>query len=250
MKVGILTSTTLTKFQKDFLIKILEDRNLSIDIALIDGRSKKSLKKKLKQNLKRGRGGYILIMGIRSLFKKKGKAIYTEELCKNYSIPFYKTAKPYSKDTTSLIKNQNIDILVLVSGFGIIKEPLLSSCPKGILSYHHGDMRKYRGMPAGFWELFNNESTMGLTVQKIAKGLDCGAPIVEKTIPILKNDTLRSLKNRALYESIDMMHDALLKIKNKSYTVENINELGKVYTLPNLRQWLQLNLKTMFRFIK
>ena len=51
-------------------------------------------------------------------------------------------------------------------------------------------MRKYRGMPPGLWELYHGEREMGITVQKLAAGLDCGVPIEEKHIPIYPNDTL------------------------------------------------------------
>ena len=67
------------------------------------------------------------------------------------------------------------DVLVLIAGFGIIGEPLLSLAPHGVLAYHHGDMRRYRGMPPAFWELFNDETEMGVTVQRLSPGLDDGA---------------------------------------------------------------------------
>lgn len=39
-----------------------------------------------------------------------------------------------------------------------------------MLSYHHGDMRRYRGQPPGFWELYNGEREIGVTVQRLAAG--------------------------------------------------------------------------------
>jgi methionyl-tRNA formyltransferase len=71
------------------------------------------------------------------------------------------------------------DLLLLIGGFGIIKAPLLDLAPQGVLSYHHGDMREYRGQPPAFWELYNGEKPNRVTVQRLSPGIDCGQPIVE-----------------------------------------------------------------------
>jgi len=160
------------------------------------------------------------------------------------------TSDPHTEKILDIIKINCLDVLVLLGGFGIIKEPLINICPKGVVSYHHGNMRKYRGMPPAFWELYNGEKEMGVTVQKIAKGIDRGNPIEEKSIQINKSDTYKNLKERALKESEDMMYKALKKIANTRYVLENINEFGQIYTLPNFRQWVILNIKLSLRRFK
>ena len=54
-----------------------------------------------------------------------------------------------------------IDVLCLIEGYGIIKRPLLEITNFGVFSYHHGDMKFYRGMLPAFWELYNGETRMG-----------------------------------------------------------------------------------------
>ena len=137
--------------------------------------------------------------------------------------------------------------MVMLGGFGIVKEPLLSLAPNGILSYHHGDMRKYRGQPVGFWELYHNEKEMGVTVQRLAAGIDKGTPIVEKTVPIEKNDNVKKLSERAILSSIDMMHEALTQIQRSDFRPATIDHFGPIYTIPNLRQYILLQLKLIFR---
>ena len=71
--------------------------------------------------------------------------------------------------------------MINISGFGrLIKKSTFEHSQAWSLSFHHGDMRKYRGQPAGFWELFNNEKEMMITVQILSEKLDAGIPIVEK----------------------------------------------------------------------
>lgn len=43
-----------------------------------------------------------------------------------------------------------------------------------ILSYHHGDPDRYRGRPAGFYELLHGECVMGQIVQILSNRLDAG----------------------------------------------------------------------------
>ena len=42
------------------------------------------------------------------------------------------------------------------------------------LSFHHGDPSKYRGRPAGFYEILNGELTSGIIVQKLSNQIDAG----------------------------------------------------------------------------
>jgi len=165
-------------------------------------------------------------------------------------IEIIETKTPYSDATINRIKKFELDALLLVGGFGIIKEVLLNTTPKGVLSYHHGNMRKYRGMPPALWELYNNENEMGVTVQVLAPGLDCGIPIEEKTIEIRKSDTLKKLQNRASEQSIDMLYKALKKLSDKEFVPEKIETFGEVYTLPNLKQWIILNVRILLKRLK
>ena len=250
MKIGILTSSSLSDFQVKTLLPILADKKFEMKVAIIDKRPKKTLKQKLLKNIKRGRGGYIFIMAIKNFYLKKKQSISTEEFCKNNEIEIIETKSPYSSRTIDKIKEYELDVLLLVGGFGIIKEVLLSVTPKGVLSYHHGNMRKYRGMPPALWELYNNEKEMGVTVQILSPGLDCGIPVEEKTIEIRKNDTLEKLKNRVYEQSIDMFYQALIKLSTEVFMPKTIKTFGKVFTLPNLKQWLILNIKVLFRILK
>jgi methionyl-tRNA formyltransferase len=229
---------------------VLNDNVFSIELAVIDDRPEETIVQKIKKNIRRGRGGYIFIMAFQKLFEKKEITISTEKFCRENRISVYKTKDIYSHEAIDKIRNYNLDVLLLTGGYGIIKEPLLSITPLGILSYHHGDMRKYRGQPPALWELYNNEKEMGITVQILTSGLDCGFPVVEKTIEIRKNDSLKKLQNRAIRESVNMMYEALKKLANQKFIPAKPESLGKAYTIPDLRQWIVFNIKILLRKLK
>ena len=247
MKIALMCGTSLDEFQQQALDPILADKTIEIVEALIDCRPKPSAKKRFVKNLKRGRGGYMLVMLVKSRFAKQRPSVNAKEFLTAKGINCIETQAPYADGSAQSMSELHPAAIVMLGGFGIVKEPLLSLAPLGILSYHHGNMRKYRGQPVGFWELYNGETEMGVTVQRLAAGIDKGTPIVEKTIPIKKGDRQDTLCNRALTESTDMMHTALLRVSQPDYQPATIDHYGPIYTLPNLRQYIALQLKLLFR---
>jgi folate-dependent phosphoribosylglycinamide formyltransferase PurN len=247
MRIGLLAGRTLSEHNLRVLQPILADRDFEVALVVVDGRPPKSTGQKVIDHLRRGRGGYVLVMAVQKCFLKPAYGMTVEEFCRANGIVCLEIASPYSAQASAQIREHNLDLLVLVNGFGIIRGTLLNVCPKGILSYHHGDMRKYRGMPPGLWELYNGETEIGITVQQIAGGLDHGIPIEEKQIPIYPNDTLGTLMARVKREDEGMLYAALKKMADPDFTPVPIQEFGKVYTLPNLRQWIVLNARITCR---
>lgn len=250
MNIIITCEKTLTAFRLKVLESLLGSKKHKILACIVDGRSNKTPLQRLRKHIKKGRGGYVLVMVFKSLFGYKKHAVSTLEFMEEKNIPVIFTDDPYSKDTIDKIKSFNSDVLILNGGFGIIKEPWLNISKRSVLSYHHGDMRKYRGQPAVFWELYNGEKEVGVTVQRVRTGLDCGKPIVEKTIHIRCCDTLNSLKKRVYDESSDMMLKAVNLLEKGNFVPEKIEKFGRVYTIPNFRQWVMLNLKIGYRLIR
>lgn len=250
MRIGLLCSSGMTDFNMEVMKPILNDSRFEIVVSLIDDRPKPSTKKRFIKNLKRGRGGYMLIMAFNKWFGKKNVFYDTYEYCSEHGIDVIKSDNPYSEVVVNEIKKCNLDVLVMLGGFGIVREPLLSVAHKGILSYHHGNMRKYRGQPVAFWELYNNEKEMGVTVQILSNGIDKGIPVQEKIIDIYPNDNVASLRNRAFSQSVDMMYNALCKMADDKYEPPKINDFGKNYTIPNLRQYVLLKMKLVSRRLK
>lgn len=246
MKVGLLAAAGLTEFRFASLGPIIEDDSYSIELAIIYNKPKKVLGQRLKRNFKR-HGLYTVVIIIKQLLARRRRIYSTKELCAASSIDILETNDPYSTEVMENIRSHKLDILLLVGSYGIVKEPLLSITPMGILSYHHGNMRKYRGRPVGFWELYNNDSEMGVTVQILEAGLDSGIPVEEKIIPIRANETLDSLTKRAYRESSALMSQALKKISNPGFVPEKIETFGKLYTLPSFGQWVLLKMKVLWR---
>jgi methionyl-tRNA formyltransferase len=93
----------------------------------------------------------------------------------------------------------SVDIAIQL-GFGVIKANALTAPEFGMLSFHHGDIRKYRGRPAGFWEYMNGEPTAGVTLQRLSESLD-GAETVDFTQVDISNASSWLEVRRCLYSA-------------------------------------------------
>ncbi|MFH0866807.1 MAG: hypothetical protein V1904_11475 [Bacteroidota bacterium] len=84
-----------------------------------------------------------------------------------------KFSEYFSTSDIERIKDYKLDFL-LRFGFNIIRGEILHCTPYGVWSYHHGDEMKYRGTPAGFWEIYKNDHVSGAILQCLTGKLDAG----------------------------------------------------------------------------
>jgi peptidoglycan/xylan/chitin deacetylase (PgdA/CDA1 family) len=79
--------------------------------------------------------------------------------------------------------------LGIVLGTRILKPATFSVPRLGCINLHKGKVPEYRGMPPGFWELYDGAQTAGVTVHFVDKGLDTGDILATRTIPIAQTET-------------------------------------------------------------
>jgi len=250
LRIGLLAGRTLRAHHLQVLQPILADGQFEVALMVVDTRPPKTTRQKVRQHLRQGCDAYILVLALQSLLTEPVRGLDAREFCRENDVELLEADSPCAPQLSDRIRAYHLDVMILLCGFGIIREPLLSVCPKGILSYHHGDMRKYRGMPPGLWELYHGEKEVGITVQKIAAGLDCGMPIEEKRLPIRPDDTVATLQARLRLEGQGMLHAALKKVADPAFTPVPLGGFGKVYTLPTLRQWVTLNARIARRRLR
>lgn len=76
----------------------------------------------------------------------------------------------------------------------ILKAALFELPRLGTLNLHKGKLPHYRGMPPAFWEFFHDESSVGCTIHKVAKGLDTGDILLENTVARQRYSTVRGMR--------------------------------------------------------
>ena len=106
-----------------------------------------------------------------------------------------KFSEHFSKQEIEAIRSHKPD-LILRFGFNIIRGEVLECATYGVWSYHHSDEQKYRGGPAGWWEIWKNDDVTGAILQRINNKLDAGI--------ILKKGWFRTVK-RSYAANVDQL---------------------------------------------
>tara|TARA_B110000977_G_scaffold123703_1_gene158602 strand:- start:15483 stop:16112 length:630 start_codon:yes stop_codon:yes gene_type:complete len=137
------------------------------------------------------------------------------EQCKLLNIPFKKLSDINSKKSLDSLKKMKSDCAISLVVDTIIKKKIITIFQKGIYSSHGGMMPYYRGNDCTYWSILNNESRVGITLQRIASGVDTGK--IVKVSNLLVNN----------YKSIDEISKDLY-YKFKLYDFANLFEKLKI----------------------
>jgi folate-dependent phosphoribosylglycinamide formyltransferase PurN len=105
------------------------------------------------------------------------------ELAEKHGVPVHYVRNYHDESSIELIKHANAD-LGIIYGTNIIKEKVFALPRLGSINLHQGWAQLYRGGPPVFWELFNDEKEVGLTVHYVAAKVDTGDIIVQDTAPL------------------------------------------------------------------
>ena len=248
LRVVLLSSRSVDPFYVRVLDHLFDSSRIAVVGACVDVSPVRSSVAKLRRDLRRGRGGYVAVKAIRRLLgRDRGAVVDAFSYFGDRRVPTFRTEDLYADETVRFICDCRPDCLVR-AGFRIIHEPILHAAPKGVLSFHHGDIRRYRGIPFGFWELYYGEAEMGVTVQVLKEKIDAGRIVREMRVPMTRTDTWRSVRQRALAGSETLMLEACLDIADEREPEDVPDEqLGTLYSEPNLRQWLELQAKVAWR---
>ncbi len=98
-------------------------------------------------------------------------------------IPIQKVENYHSAEAKKLLRASGADLGILY-GTNIIKKEVFSIPKKGSINVHQGFTPDYRGGPSIFWELFNDEKEVGVTVHFVAAKVDTGDVILQKKFPL------------------------------------------------------------------
>ena len=122
-----------------------------------------------------------------------------------------------------IIKESGATAIALAGFMRIVKDGMLQAFPNRILNIHPSILPSFPGMSAWKQALAYGAKVAGCTVHLVDSGTDTGAIIVQKTVPILDDDTPEALHARiqeqehvAYPEAIGLLASGHLTVKGRT----------------------------------
>jgi methionyl-tRNA formyltransferase len=104
---------------------------------------------------------------------------------------------------------------IIVVGYGRIIPQWMIDLPRfGNLNLHASLLPKYRGAAPIQWAIANGESVTGVTTMRIDAGLDTGDILLQREMPILRDDTAETLAPRLASVGADLMVETLRALES------------------------------------
>src|SRR5439155_17552281 len=89
-----------------------------------------------------------------------GEPIALEELNRMFQIPIHYVRNLNSLAAADVLRGMNADIGIVI-GTRILKRSTFAIPRMGCINVHKGKVPEYRGLPPGFWELYENQKHAG-----------------------------------------------------------------------------------------
>jgi phosphoribosylglycinamide formyltransferase-1 len=100
------------------------------------------------------------------------------------------------QDLVKLLREADVEVIVLAGFMRMVKEPLLTAFPNRIINIHPSLLPKYPGLAAWKQALEAGEKVAGCTVHLVDSGVDTGKILAQSSVPILADDTPERLHAR------------------------------------------------------
>ncbi|MFH0907881.1 MAG: phosphoribosylglycinamide formyltransferase [bacterium] len=125
------------------------------------------------------------------------------------------------------MRGYGADAVALAGFMRMVKPGLLRAFPRRIINIHPSLLPAFPGLEAWRQALEHGAKVTGCTVHVVDEGMDSGPIIVQKTVPVLDNDTPASLHARiqeqehvAYPEALQMIALGRVRVEGRRVVVE------------------------------
>jgi phosphoribosylglycinamide formyltransferase-1 len=143
------------------------------------------------------------------------------------SKPFKGKKEEYDSEVLKVLKDNEIEFLVLAGFMRILTPVLLDAYPGRIINIHPALLPSFPGLHAQKQSLDYGVKVSGCTVHFVDGGVDTGPIILQAVVPVLSNDTEESLSGRILkYEhrllpmALDLATKGRLRIQGRKVFID------------------------------
>ncbi|MCL4796436.1 MAG: phosphoribosylglycinamide formyltransferase [Bryobacteraceae bacterium] len=126
----------------------------------------------------------------------------------------------WARQAVELLAPLNVDLICLAGFMRRVGQPLLDAYPGRILNIHPSLLPAFPGLEVQQQALDYGVKFSGCTVHFVDSGLDTGPIVAQAMVPVLDNDTARTLAARILVEEHRIYPQAIALVLSGKYRVE------------------------------
>ena len=134
-------------------------------------------------------------------------------------------------DSYELIKKLNPDIIIVAAYGKILPKNILDFPEYGCVNIHASLLPKYRGAAPIQWAVINGDKKTGITIMKMAEGLDTGDMILVDKTEIGENETSAELFDRLAEQGAVSLLKALDMLENGSVEFTSQDDALSTYAV-------------------
>lgn len=100
--------------------------------------------------------------------------------------------------------------LIIVAAYGLLlPKPILETPPYGCLNVHPSLLPRWRGASPITYAILHGDTETGVTLMQLDEGLDTGAILTQRVIPLTQQETTGTLTEKLAQVGAELIRDAL-----------------------------------------
>ena len=111
-------------------------------------------------------------------------------------LPVYQPSTLRNEESLELIRSLKPELTVVAAYGKLLPEDILNVPPLGSINVHSSLLPKYRGAAPINWAVLNGEKETGVSIMYMAKELDAGDVILQRSTPIGETEDAQALTAR------------------------------------------------------
>ena len=155
--------------------------------------------------------------------KGRGKTLMptpVKEEAVKHDIPVYQPLKVRDPEFVEILEGLAPDIIVVAAFGQIIPKKILDMPKYGCINIHASLLPKYRGAAPIQQAVIDGEKESGVTIMRMATGLDTGDMISKVVVPIEAEETGGSLFDKLAQAGAELLTETLPSIENGTAVYE------------------------------
>lgn len=140
------------------------------------------------------------------------KAPPVKEYAQSQGLAVHQPSKVKTEEARALFTSHDADVAVIVAYGRILPAAFLHAPRRGCINVHFSLLPKYRGAAPANWAVVRGERETGVTTMQIDEGLDTGAILLQRPLPIGDAETAPQLMERLSVMGAELLSETLARL--------------------------------------